>query len=391
MRKQALFILAAALMLNSSARGLASAADASPYPINVVLSMTGQGAFVGTAQHDTLVVLEGLENKHGGIQGHPIKFIFHDDQTSPQVAVQTFNAILAERPAVVIGPSIAVTCKAAAPLIANGPVTYCLSPSATPTKGGFLFSAISSTHDQIDGLFRYFRARGWNRVAVLNPTDTTGQDSDDAIAAAMAKPENHGTTIVAQEHFTITDLSVSAQLAKVKAANPQVLVSWTTGTPFATVLRAISDTGLNVPLIGSPGNMTYAQMKQYAGILPKDLYFPTEPYVLEPPQPRLASAQREFADAFRAISVRPDLQTGIAWDAAKLMILALRKFGPSATAAQVRDYLQTVHGYVGISGVYDFRDGSDRGLSVNDVLLARWDPAAGTWVAASQLGFGALK
>ena len=86
----------------------------------------------------------------------------------------------------------------------------------------------------------------------------------------MAKPENHFLSIVDNEHFTITDLSVSAQLAKIKASNAQVLISWATGTPFATVLRGLSDTGLELPLIGSPGNMTYAQMKQYVNILPKN-------------------------------------------------------------------------------------------------------------------------
>ncbi len=250
---------------------------------------------------------------------------------------------------------------------------------------------IVATHDQIDGLFRSFQARGWNRIAILNPTDTTGQDADESIAAAMAKPENRTLTIVDHEQFGITDLSVSAQLAKIKASNPQVLISWATGTPFATVLRAIADTGLDVPLIGSPGNMTYAQMKRYANILPKELYFPTQPYVIDPPQAKLAVPQREFVDTFRAVGIRPDLQTGISWDAAKLIIMALRKLGTNATATQVRDYLQTVHDYFGISGVYDFRDGSNRGLGAKDGLLARWNPTADTWVAASRLGFAPVR
>ena len=82
---------------------------------------------------------------------------------------------------------------------------------------------------------------------------------------------------------------------------------------------------------------------------------------------------------------------GIAWDAAKLIILALRKLGTGASATQVRDYLQTVHGYVGICGIYDFRDGSNRGIGPNDAMLARWNPAIDTWVAASQMGFAPLR
>ncbi len=103
----------------------AGSADTSPFTINVILSLTGQGAFVGNAQHNTLAALENGENKRGGIQGHPIHFTFKDDQTNPQVAVQAVNAVIADRVAVLLSPNIAVTCRAAAPLVVNGPVTYC--------------------------------------------------------------------------------------------------------------------------------------------------------------------------------------------------------------------------------------------------------------------------
>jgi branched-chain amino acid transport system substrate-binding protein len=381
----------AVLLLAASGAHSARAADRSPYPINVILSMTGQGAFVGQSQHDTLVALQDVENKRGGIQGHPIKFIFHDDGTSPQNAVQLVNAVISEHAAVLVGPSIAVTCRAVQPLVTNGPVTYCTSPSLLPVKAGFMFSSISSTHDQIQGLFRYFRDNDITRIAVLDSTDATGQDADNSIAAALAEPPNSSAHIVDQEHFTVTDLSVAAQFAKIKGSNPQVVISWTTGTPFATVLRGYSEAGLTLPLVGSPGNMTYAQMKQYGSVLPKDLLFVTPPYVLDPPDPALASAQREFGGTFRALGVRPDLQTGDPWDGAKLIILALRKLGTGASADQVRAYLQTVHDYVGIAGIYDFRDGSNRGLGVKDAQLARWDATLGTWVAVTKLGFAPLR
>jgi hypothetical protein len=36
--------------------------------------------------------------------------------------------------------------------------------------------------------------------------------------------------------------------------------------------------------------------------------------------------------------------------------------------------------------VYDFRDGSHRGLSQKDVVVMRWDAAKTNWVAVSKLG-----
>jgi ABC-type branched-subunit amino acid transport system substrate-binding protein len=94
LKSLALAVLAAMLAGAAGTPRPANAADASPFTIDVILSMTGQGAFVGQAQHDTLVALENVENKRGGIQGRPIHFAFKDDATTPQVAVQAVNAAI---------------------------------------------------------------------------------------------------------------------------------------------------------------------------------------------------------------------------------------------------------------------------------------------------------
>jgi len=66
---------------------------------------------------------------------------------------------------------------------------------------------------------------------------------------------------------------VSAQLAHIKATNPQALISYNTGAPFGTVLRGMHDDGIDVPVATSGGNMTYGQMQQYAQFIPSELDF----------------------------------------------------------------------------------------------------------------------
>src|SRR5262245_26126982 len=104
----------------------AHAAD--PYDLHVVLPLSGGGSFVGQGQHDSLEALAATVNKAGGISGRPVHFIYHDDQTSPQVAVQLTNEVLGTHPIVVLGSSLVAMCRAMAPLMKNGPVLYCLSP-----------------------------------------------------------------------------------------------------------------------------------------------------------------------------------------------------------------------------------------------------------------------
>ena len=105
--------------------------------INVVLPETGGASFVGLGQKDSLEALAAYVNENGGIKGETLHFVFHDDQTSPQVAVQLTSQILSEHPAVVMGSSLVGECLAMAPLMKEGPVQYCLSPAIHPKEGSY--------------------------------------------------------------------------------------------------------------------------------------------------------------------------------------------------------------------------------------------------------------
>ena len=106
--------LAAGLSLAVSA---ASAAD-----IDVILPLTGPGAFLGKAQQTALMRLEQAI-KDGAIKEAPVHFVFHDDQTVPQNGVQLLNEMKAKNPPVIIGSSLVAVCNAMAPIAnKNGPV-----------------------------------------------------------------------------------------------------------------------------------------------------------------------------------------------------------------------------------------------------------------------------
>ena len=85
--------------------------------------------------------------------------------------------------------------------------------------------------------------------------------------------------VVERQRFNPTDVTVSAQIERIKAADPQALIAWSTGAPIATVFKAVLEAGLNVPVGTTNGNQTYAQMTQYRGFLPKDLYIPTSVFL----------------------------------------------------------------------------------------------------------------
>jgi hypothetical protein len=63
---------------------------------------------------------------------------------------------------------------------------------------------------------------------------------------------------------------------------------------------------------------------------------------------------------------------------------AYRHLGVKATAAQIKDYINHLHGFAGINGIYDFRDGTQHGIGENAVVMVRWDIPKGDFVAVSK-------
>jgi branched-chain amino acid transport system substrate-binding protein len=367
---------------------LAGRAAVSPYEFDVIIPLSGAGAFTAASQQKALTALEAVVNRDGGIAGRPVHFNFLDDQSNPQISLQLANGALEKKPAVVFGSSLGALCNAMMPAFANGPVEYCFSPVISPPPGGFVFSAGVKGSDLIVATMRYMRMRGWTRFATLNTTDASGQIADREIANTMKLPENSGLVMVANEHFNQTDTSVSAQVAKIKAAAPQALIVWSPGTPFGTALHGIGDVGLDVPVFTTSANMIVAQMKSYGSYLPKDVYFQGTRYIAGVPDAKDLKVMQTFSAAMKANGIPQDFQAGIAWDPAMIVIDALRKLGPNATAADLHAYIEKLGAYVGITGTYDFRDGNQRGLTVNDLLIERWDADNSDVVAVSKLGGG---
>jgi branched-chain amino acid transport system substrate-binding protein len=381
-----LLIRAAAVLGCAIAANAACAAEA--YKINVILPVTGGAAFLGRGEQQALQVFQALTNKEDGIDGRPVEFVFHDDQTSPQTTVQIANGIFSEKPAVMLGSSIVAMCNAIAPLLKEGPFDYCLSPGVHPAAGSYQYSTSADTHSLIEALVRYFRLRGWTKIAFISSTDASGQDAERGFDEVLKLPENATIQVVERQRFNPTDVSVSAQIERIRSADPQALIAWSTGAPIATVFKAALEAGLNVPVGTTNGNQTYAQMTQYKDFLPKDLYIPTSVFLphegMFQLDPRVEEQQKTFYAAFTAANLKPDTMAALAWDPAGIVIAALRKLGTKATAAEVKQYVAGQTSYPGINGIYDFKSVPQRGLTVKNALVTRWDLTAGTWIVVSQ-------
>lgn len=379
-----------AAVLGAMFTGLAAPAPAADtFDIPVVVSLTGSAAFLGRSENQSLGLLEKYVNAHGGVRGRQIHFSVADDQSTPATAVELLNAALSKKPTVVLGSAVVALCNAMSAIVkANGPLHYCFSPGIHPAAGSYTFSSSVSTDDLAVVSFNYFRGKGWNKVAIITSTDASGQDAEHAFVEASKRPENKSMQLVIREHFNTTDVSVGAQMSSLKNAHPDVLVAWSTGTPFGTLLRGISDGGLDMPIMGGNGNLTYPQLAQYKSFTPKNLIFAAPRFLAREgvgPGP-IRDAQNLFYNAFKGSGTNPDISHSFSWDSASIVLDAYKHLGFDATPDQIRAYIENLHGFAGINGIYDFRDGSQRGLTANTAIILHWDAEKQQWHGISKPG-----
>jgi branched-chain amino acid transport system substrate-binding protein len=361
--------------------GLPALAQQKTVTIDVILSQTGAAASLGTDETLAFQAYEKLINRTGGIKGQPLHFEIADDQSSPTVAVQLATAILAKHPVAVIGATTAGPSQAIVPLFKNGPLLYAMTPLLQPEKGSNIFAAGAQSSYAMAAAVRYFRMRGLNKIAVLTTTDATGQDSLKSLEFALALPENRGVSVVDREVMSVSEITIASQVAHIKASGAQAILAYLSGAPFGTALRSLYDGGVDLPIATASGNMNPTLLERFKSFMPKsEIVIANASFAnrSRPASDPLRAPIEEFDTELAAAGTKPTAAHALAWDPARIIVSALRKLGPNATAEQLRDYINGLHGFPGVAGMYDFRIGDQHGLDQTAEVVIRYDPASAT-------------
>lgn len=388
MRRILLSASAALLAAGIGAGAAAAAQQRAPYPLIAVLSESGAGAFVGQAAAKSMVAMESYINSTGGIHGRPLQVTVLDDQSSPQVAVQLVSQLIAEKRPALIGPELTASCEAVIPLInKSGPVAYCDSPFVNPPRGGYMFMQQGSGVDlAITGL-RFLKGRGFKRIAVLDATDASSQSADDGFEQAFGLKEFASLQQVAHVRFSPSDITLTAQASQIKAANPDAIVTWSIGAPFAETIKALHDAGIDVPVVSNSVNETADQMQQSASVLPHDINFVggaswvAGAHVL----PAVIKQQEIMRKYLSAAGLPTNGAYAATWDITLVLIDALRHVPENPTAQQVHAYLTHLYNFPGANVIYDFRFGQQSG-ALQSSIVSRWDAAHARFVPVSYPG-----
>jgi branched-chain amino acid transport system substrate-binding protein len=354
---------------------IASAQKKPAIKLGVNLDITGYGAWLGEPELRAVQLFAEQANGRGGIDGHPLELVVYDNESNPEKSSGNAKKLIQrDKVTAIIGTAITATSNAAKSVAQEEKVvTYSLSGSFEPNyPDSFSFATWVHTSGMVETIYDYFVKKGIKRVATLCATDSTGQTWLDETNKSAKK---YGFEI-ASERFNVKDVDVTAQLAKLKASNPQALIVGVSGAPNAVVAKNFNQMGFKIPYVTGHGNISDTFLKLMEGNEPETLLLPGAYYIVWRefpdffPQKKL---MKEFAEAFqKKFKKEADIYAVVAYDAARVVAEAMQQVKPEGPkdSPKLRDAIETIKSYPAVyGGTYTFSKEDHRGIKKDAALM----------------------
>ena len=227
------------LALSSLALGLAVLASAgsvqAQIKIGVTLSTTGPAGSLGIPEKNTIALLPKT------LAGQSIEYIVLDDVSDSSAAVVNTRKLISENKVdAIIGSTTTPNTLAMIDVIAeNETPVISLASSARiiepmSAKKAWMFKTPQTDTMMVLAILEHAVRRGMKTMAYIGFNDALGE----AFYAEFEKfAEARKIRIVASERYAPRDTSVTAQVLKLMAANPDMVVIGASGTPAVLPAR----------------------------------------------------------------------------------------------------------------------------------------------------------
>jgi branched-chain amino acid transport system substrate-binding protein len=332
------------------------AAETEPIRIGTIMSISGWAGFIGSAQKELFTAMIDDINAKGGIKGRPLEVYYEDDKSVPTNAVIAATKLIKDKKiAVMVGTSTSDSAMAIVPVCEQEqtPFINC-GPANIPFKK-WVFSVgpgdvIGSRHV----LDYAVKDLGAKRIALLYGSDAYGMLAYKVMTEEL--PKYPGVSIVAEERFEISDTNMVPQLTKLKSANPDVLILYTTGGAGAVIAKNYKQLGMTTQVLG--GNaLTMPDFMKIAGKIADESgwIFMSQPMMIvdkmapdDPFRKNVVDPVRKMMQAKYGATKQVTLFHGSFWDGIMGAVEAM-KLAPTIDRPSIRDGLEKVkfEGFLG--------------------------------------------
>ncbi|MEX3898534.1 ABC transporter substrate-binding protein [Paraburkholderia sp. JPY432] len=333
-----LFTLAGAVIAFSLS-AVSSAAPASGEPVFFGVSgpLTGPNAQYGAQWKAGFDLALDEINRDGGINGHPLQYVFEDSQSDPRQAVAIAQKFVDDKRILIeLGDFSSPASMAASPIYQRTGLVQLGFTNSHPdfTKGGdFIWSPSVSQADAQPLLADLAVKQGFRRVAVLFQNTDWGRASKDVFVKAAAA---RGAQVIATEGYQPTDKDFRATLLRVRDTKPDALVLISYYSDGAQIVRQARTGGITLPIVAASSVYSPKFMElggdAVNGVTTNTSFFPGD---------RSPEVQRFVRDFEAKYHHEPDAFNAFAYDATIIAAYALRTGGLDRRG--VRDALPRLH------------------------------------------------
>jgi branched-chain amino acid transport system substrate-binding protein len=333
-----------------------------PIKIGAVIALTGPGAGLGQPERNGMLLAEKVINEKGGVKGRPIKVLIEDDGSKPDNAKsKAERLIFDDKVLVLLGPSLTASTGAVSAITnAEGMAELActgLGPKIEltyKTLYHLLPPQLLNARAMLEYTTKVLKAK---RVGVLHDTGY-GQVVMNSLNSLTGE---YGVEFVSVEKFEVGATDTSAQAAKVRAADPEVLfIIATSPVPF----RNAREVRIAQPIVSAIGSSSYDYVRGM-GEYADDIVFP-EFVVGEDPAPHQTDFVKRYQQEYNAL---PKNYEAAGWDAVHIAAKAIETAGPNATRAEIAKAMRG--SYSGTLASYNFAADDMTGIELSSYVYSK--------------------
>ncbi len=352
--------------------------------IGITLSATGPAASLGIPQKNSVALLPKT------IGGKSVEYIILDDASDSTTAVKNTRKLIDEdKVDVILGSSVTpnslamidVVSEQSTPMISMAASAKIVEPM--DAKRAWVFKTPQNDALMASAIADHMAAGGVKTLGYIGFSDAYGQGWFAEISKAA---EAKGIKIVANESFARTDTSVTGQVLKLVAANPDAILIGGSGTPAALPQKALKERGYKGKYYQTHG-VANADFLRVGGKDVEGTFLPAGPVLVAEQLPAsnpVRKSAQAYVAAYEAAYGKGTVSTfgAHAWDAGLLMTaavpIALKKAQPGTPEfrAALRDALEQTKEMPGAHGIFTLSPTDHLGLDQRARVMVKIENGA---------------
>lgn len=335
-----------------------------PYKVGGIFSITGASSFLGDPEKKSMEMIIDQINAAGGIDGHKLEPVIYDDEGDPTKAVLAAQKLTSKDEVIaIVGPSLTPTSLAVIPVIekAGVPLISCAAGiKITEPVKPLVYKTAQNDVLAVQAIYKHIKNANIKKIGILTVENAFGESGKEQLIAQAPK---FGIEVVIGETFGAKDTDMTAQLAKIRAAQPEAIVCWGTNPGPAVIAKNMVQMNMKIPHyqshgVASPKFIELAESASEGILLPTGKILVADQLPDTDPQKKVLKAYTtEFEKRF---SMPVGGFGGYAHDGIQLLAAALK--GTEGDKAKIAANLEKIKGLTGVTGTFNFTPTDHNGL-----------------------------